>query len=362
MFWREVHLMLDYELLEKLCRADGIAGREDEVRELILCEIGGHADSITIDNLGNILVFKKGARPAPKKLLISAHMDEVGFIVTYINDDGTLQFAPVGGINSSAVYSRRVRIGEHKIRGVVNTKPVHLTKSEERKEYPDITDYRIDIGADSREEAEAYIQVGDMITFDSIYEDRHGRIISKALDDRVGCLVLIELIKSELPFDMYFSFVVQEEIGLRGAKAAAFTIAPDSAIVVEGTTASDLPGIEGADRVCLMGGGAVVSLIDGSTIYDRDYYRTAMDYAAANGIKAQTKSKVAGGNDAGAIHVSRGGVRTAAVSVPCRYIHSASSIASKEDIEAVYQVVRGLAEAILGKEQDTAVHVQGTQS
>ena len=339
--------MLDYELLKKLCTADGISGNEDEVRDIIISEINPFADSVTVDNSGNVIVFKKGKKIPKKKLLISAHMDEVGFIVTHINSDGTLKFESVGGINDSAVFARSLKIGKSKLRGVVSAKPVHLLKADEKKKCPSMDSLCVDIGAADREEAEKYVSLGDMMTFDSPYENKNGRVISKAIDDRFGCLVLIEMIKSELEYDMYFSFVVQEEIGLRGARTAAFSVAPDCAVVVEATTAADVPFAENEKRVCLVGGGAVISFMDRATIYDKEYYRLAMDCAEKLGVKAQTKTMIAGGNDAGAIHTSRGGVRTLAVSVPCRYIHSSDSLASTEDMEAVYAVVRAAANRML---------------
>ena len=188
-----------------------------------------------------------------------------------------------------------------------------------------------------------------MICFDSPYENKDGRIIGKALDDRFGCLVLIEMLKKELPYNMYFSFVVQEEIGLRGAKVAAYTVNPDSAIVVEATTAADVPFADGEKKVCCVGNGAVVSFMDRSTIYDKEYYKFAMKAADIVGVKAQTKTMIAGGNDSGAIHCSRGGVRTIAVSVPCRYLHSSSGIISTQDAEAVFAVVNKTAEMILSE-------------
>ncbi len=335
--------MLDYGLLERLCRADAPSGFEDEVREIILSEIKDYADKITVDNMGNVLVFKKGKATPKKKLLLSAHMDEVGFIVTDIKSDGTLKFAEVGGINDTAVFAKQVKVGKNKISGVINAKPTHLLSADERKKVPSKDTLCIDIGAKDKEDAEKYVSLGDMVVFDSPYENKNGRIISKAIDDRFGCLVLIEMIKSELPYDMYFSFVVQEEIGLRGAKAAAYTINPDCAIVIEATTAADVPFAEDEKRVCLVGGGAVVSFMDRSTMYDKEFYQIARSANA----KTQTKTMIAGGNDAGAIHCSRGGVRTIAVSVPCRYIHSSSSLASVDDMESVFEVVKYTAEKIL---------------
>lgn len=338
--------MIDTELLEKLCTAGGISGDEGEVRDIILKEITPYADEIKIDRLGNIIVFKKGRKQPKNKLMISAHMDEVGFIVTDISADGSLKFECVGGINDSAVFAKQVFVGENRLPGVVSCKPVHLLKADEKGKNPPVSSLSIDIGASSREEANKYVSPGDSVIFDSIYENKDGRIISKAIDDRFGCLVLIEMLRSELEYDMHFTFCVQEEVGLRGAAAAAYTVAPDSAIVIEATTAADLPGCDNERKVCEVGGGAVVSFMDRSTIYDKEYYKMAMDIAKENNIPAQTKTMIAGGNDSGAIHRSRGGVRTIAVSVPCRYLHANASLIKTEDAQAVYDLVSILSKRI----------------
>ncbi len=338
--------MADMLLLERLCRANGISGDEGAVRDIILDEIISYADEINIDPLGNLLLFKKGANTPANRLMISAHMDEVGFIVTHICDDGLLKIETVGGINNSAVFAKQVLVGKNAIPGSVCSAPIHLVSNEQRKKYPPCSELTVDIGAADKEEALKYVRPGDSVVFDSVYENKNGRIIGKALDDRFGCLVLIGMIKSDLPYDMHFAFCVQEEVGLRGSTAAAYTIAPDCAIVIEATTAADIPGSENEQKVCCVGGGAVVSFMDRSTIYDRKLYDLAFSLAKENDIPVQTKSVIAGGNDAGAIHKSRGGVRTAAVSVPCRYLHSSSGLISTDDANAVEALVRRLAEAV----------------
>lgn len=331
---------MDIQLLEGLCRACGTSGDEDEIREIILSEIKPHADEVTVDPLGNIIVFKKGRSRAKNKTLISAHMDEVGFIVTNINSDGSLKIASVGGIDKKAACGKAVFVGKNKMNGVIGALPVHVLKADERAKNPPIESLYIDIGADTRERAEKYVSLGDCVYFDSVFEADDERIIGKALDDRAGCMALIEMIKSELEYDTYFSFVVQEEIGLRGAKGAAFTVNPDVAIVVEATTASDIPEVSGAEKVCCVGLGAVVSFMDGATMYDRTFYKLITDNARNAGVSVQTKTKIAGGNDAGAIHQSRGGVRTAAISVPCRYLHSSASLISRDDLQAVCDTLK----------------------
>lgn len=340
---------MNTELLEKLCTACGVSGNEDDIRDIILSEIKAYADEIKIDALGNILAFKKGRQRAKSRLLLSAHMDEVGFIVTNINNDGSLKIASVGGIDKKAACGKAVLIGKNKLHGVIGATPIHVLKADERAKNPSIDSLYIDIGADSKEEAEKYVSLGDYVYFDSVFE-ADDRIIGKAIDDRAGCMALIELIKSDLEYDAYFSFVVQEEIGLRGAKGAAFTLNPDAAIVVEATTASDIPDVSGADKVCSVGSGAVVSFMDGATMYDRELYKMIMDNAKKAGIPVQTKTKIAGGNDAGAIHQSRGGVRTAAISVPCRYLHSSTSLINADDLKAVCDVLKLAAELAAGND------------
>ncbi len=338
--------MNDLSLLQKLCDAYGISGNEACVRDIILKEITPFVNSVNVDNLGNVIAFKKGAKQNKTKLMLSAHMDEVGFIITYINDDGMLKFEAVGGINSDVICGKRVVVGKSKIPGVIGLKPVHLLSPEERQKNVSIKDLYVDIGATSRDDALKYISQGDTVYFNANYRVENNMIKSKAIDDRVGCFVLINLIKQDLPFDMYFVFSVQEEIGLRGAKVATFRVNPDAAIVVEATTAADIKGTSNERQVCKVGEGAVISFMDKSTIYDRDYYNFALELAKKNNIKVQIKSAVTGGNDSGAIHLSRSGVKTIAVSLPCRYLHSACGMICVDDLCAVENLVQKLSSKI----------------
>lgn len=343
-----------YELLKKLCTCSGISGDEKNVRDIIISEIKDYADSIKTDNLGNLIVFKKGLKTPSKKLMISAHMDEVGFMVTYITENGFIKFDQVGGIDRRVVFGKRVTLGENHIDGVVGVKPIHLCSDEERETIPKYSDMYIDIGAESREEAEKYVNIGDSVCFYSPFEinenaENMGTTLkAKAIDDRAGCFIMIELIKSTLEYDCTFTFVVQEEVGLRGAKAAAYTVDPDFAIVLESTTASDIHGCEDSKAVCHVGKGVVVSFMDRSTIYDREMFKEAFYAARDIGVEAQVKSAVAGGNDSGAIHTSRGGVRTLALSLPCRYIHSGLSLVSLRDMEASLKLTKELISRFLG--------------
>lgn len=336
------------ELLKRLCTASGISGDEGSVREIILSEISGYCDEIKVDNLGNIIAFKKGEKTPSKKLMLSAHMDEVGFIVTSITSDGLLKFEPVGGIDRRVIQGKSVKIGKNLIDGVVGIKPVHLTEGEEAKGVPKTDNMYIDIGAVSKENAAEYVKQGDSVIFEPFYENDGCHIKSKAIDDRAGCFILIELIKGQLPYDMYFTFAVQEEVGLRGAKTAAFTVEPDFALVLEATTAADILDVPLSKQVCNVGQGTVVSFMDRSTIYDKEMYSLAFDCAKEIGSKIQTKRVVAGGNDSGVIHSTKGGVRTLALSLACRYLHSPVSMVAISDIDNTLRLVKAMAEKICG--------------
>lgn len=340
--------MADYNVLEQLCSLYGISGNEEAVRERILQEITPYATTVEVDALGNIIAFKKGEQPAKTKLMLSAHMDEVGLIITDITDEGLLKFATVGGIDKRILCGKQVWINGHY--GVIGGKPIHLMKGDEREKAVPVEELSIDIGAGSKEEAEQAVSLGDVAGFVSAFDQEGAMIRGRALDDRVGCAILIGLMKRNLPYDITFVFCVQEEIGLRGARTAAYAVKPQAAIVVESTTAADIAGVEKGNEVCCLGDGPVVPFMDRSTIYDREYYQLAFALAEKENIPCQTKRAIAGGNDAGAIHVSRGGVRTISVSLPCRYLHAPMGMIVKDDFHAAEKLVWSLALHIAGNQ------------
>lgn len=318
-------------MLKDLCLLNGTSGREEAVRNYIIEKIKDKCE-YSVDALGSVIAFKKGRKAPDKKVLVAAHTDEVGFIITDITDDGYLRFAPVGGIDAAVVLGRRVDING--IKGVVGAKAVHLLSDDEKKNEPAFDKLAIDIGAADKAEAEKAVLLGDCAYFASDYcEFGDGFIKSKALDDRIGCMLMIELINSDLEYDTYFCFNVQEEVGLRGSGCSAYAVKPDVAVILESTTAADIDGVTGGDKCCVLGKGPVVSFMDGRTIYDKQIFDLAFEIAKENNIKIQTKIKIAGGNDAGAIQKSGAGCRVAAVSLPCRYIHSGSSVVKIGDIE-----------------------------
>lgn len=318
-------------MLKDLCLLNGTSGMEEAVRNYIIEKIKDKCE-YSVDALGSVIAFKKGRKAPDKKVLVAAHTDEVGFIITDITDDGYLRFAPVGGIDAAVVLGRRVDING--IKGVVGAKAVHLLSDDEKKNEPAFDKLAIDIGAADKAEAEKAVSLGDCAYFASDYcEFGDGFIKSKALDDRIGCMLMIELINSDLEYDTYFCFNVQEEVGLRGSGCSAYAVKPDVAVILESTTAADIDGVTGGDKCCVLGKGPVVSFMDGRTIYDKQIFDLAFEVAKENNIKIQTKTKIAGGNDAGAIQKSGAGCRVAAVSLPCRYIHSGSSVVKIGDIE-----------------------------
>ncbi len=322
-------------MLKELCELNGTSGNEDAVREYIIKNIGNA--EYKVDNLGSVIV-RVGSND--RRISINAHTDEVGFIVTGITAEGYLRFSTVGGIDPRVCLDRTV-VTEKGIKGVIGDKAFHLLSPDERTKCPKFDELLIDIGAENEEQAKAAVSLGDFVYFDSDYiEFGDGFIKAKALDDRIGCMLMLELINEG--FEGTYCFNVQEEVGLRGSKCTAESVNADIAVVLESTTAADLDGVTGADRVCVLGEGPVISFMDNRTIYDRELYKLAMDTAKELGIKAQTKTAVAGGNDAGSIQTASGGTRVLAISLPTRYIHSGASVVKKSDIEATKILLKGL--------------------
>lgn len=338
---------MNKELLTELCALDGVSGHETSVRDYILNRLNetNTPMEIHVDNMGNLIVHLIGKSAANKVVQFDAHMDEVGFIITDISGDGFLRFDTIGGIDSRALYGHRVRIGTQK--GVIGGKAAHQCHGDEANKVPSVGSLTIDIGADSKEAAEKLVSIGDCGTFDNeliwIGEDR---FLGKAVDDRVGCLLLLELAKQQPERDIWLSFSVQEEIGLRGAGIATEAIHPDFAVAIDATTAADIAGNSPEQSVCFVGQGAVVSFADRATLYDADLYAKIRRMAEENGIPTQTKTTVAGGNNAGAMQGRHTGVRMTAVSLPCRYIHSSACFGKWQDVQAMYDLLQLLAEEL----------------
>lgn len=336
---------MNLKLLEELCRANGVSGDESRVRALIRQKIEGHYESCTEDALGNLLVFKKGRQTPPRKLLFSAHMDEVGLMVSHITDEGLLRFVKVGGIDDRVLPGRQVAVGYDAIPGVIGAKAIHQLDADERGKAISWEKLTIDLGCTTKEEAEALAQPGDPVYFVSDFEELgERRIKGKAIDDRFGCAVMIEMICSDLPWDCWFSFVVQEEVGLRGSTVAGHTLEPDLAVVLESTASGDLPGVSGPKTCCKVGAGVVVPFMDRGTIYNRDLYRYCRQLAADHDIPTQTKTYIAGGNDAAALQKAGSGALMLNLSVASRCLHTPCVIADKKDMEDTRKLAFLLAE------------------
>lgn len=329
------------DLLKQLCSLNGVSGDEGEVRDFIRAQAKPYADSIRTDALGNLIVFKKGRKSSGNHLLLAAHMDEVGIIVTHITEEGFLKFDFVGGVDQRIAIGKPVVLGKERVPGIISLKAIHLTRKEELKKVPRVQDLYVDIGADSREEAEKKVPLGTYGSFVSQAEEfGEGFFKARAIDDRIGCAIMLKLLKEELPLDVTFAFTAQEEVGTRGAFGAAFSVTPQVALVLETTTAADLPGVDGHRRVCAPGKGPVISYMDGGTIYDRGLFEDFRRLAQEHDIPWQTKEYIAGGNDARTIQRTKSGVRVAAMSAATRYLHAPSSVASVADFENMLKLTR----------------------
>lgn len=337
--------------LKTLCALPGPSGMEGPVRDYIVQQAQPYADTITVDVMGNLILFKKGAKSTKNKLMLCAHMDEVGLMVTSITDDGYLKFDFVGGVDRRVAIGKRVLVGEKAVPGIIGIKAYHLVSREEEKKVPKTDSLYIDIGAKDKESAEKLVKLGDCAVFDSDWvEFGAGLVKAKALDDRVGCAVMLALLKEDLPMDVTFAFTVQEEVGTRGAFGAAFRVTPQVALVLETTTAADIPSSAEHQQVCSPGKGPVVPFMDGGTIYDRNLFESLRQLAQENGIPWQTKHYVAGGTDARAVQRTKTGVRVAGMAAAVRYLHAPSSVGCINDFENMLRLTRLFVAQLAGEE------------
>ena len=332
--------------VKTLCALPGVSSWEDRVRSYLKEACAPYVQGCRVDPMGNLILFKKGKKSTGSTLLLTAHMDEVGIIIKSVTPEGYLKFAPIGGVDRRVLIGKRFRVGPKEVPGVVGLKAYHMVSAEEEKKTPKLEDLYLDIGASSRQEALKKVALGDVGVFESdCLEFGSGMLKAKALDDRVGCAVLLKLIREEeLPMDCTFAFTVQEEVGTRGAFGVGFSCAPQIALVVEGTCAADIPKVAPHRRVCALGKGPVIPMMDRGTLYDRELFELLRATAVENGIPWQCKEFVAGSNDASALQRSGAGVRVCALAAPVRYIHTPSSVACIRDLEDLYRLtVRFLA-------------------
>ncbi len=337
--------------LNLLCLLPGVASREEAVRDYIVSSAKGYADEVRVDRMGNVVACK-GGKSHKTPVMLTAHMDEVGVMVTDFTDSGYVKFDFVGEVDRRTVIGKRVFLGKAGVPGVFGMKPIHLTSREERQSYPKTGSLYIDIGAKDKAEAQSLVSRGDVGVFASEFLSfGEGRIKSRAISGRVGCAVLLELMKRPLPVDCTFVFTVQEEVGARGAFGAAFGVKPELALVLGSAAANDLPDIPPERRGCALGKGAVIPAMDGGTIYDRGLFALLRDTAEAAQIPWQMPEDAEGKNDAMAVQRSRSGVRVAAIAAPVRYVRTPSEVAAECDLEAVLHLAQAFLDAV-GKEQE----------
>jgi putative aminopeptidase FrvX len=333
-------------LLKELSEAIGVSGAEEDVRTVILHAIKDHVQDIRIDALGSVLAVKRGTAPRPEdpRIMIAAHMDEVGFMIMGVDGEGMARVAAIGGFDARILPGLRVVIGKKRVPAVFDWKPIHLGRDQKTVALDRL---RLDLGATSKEQANGTVSPGDRAAFATPYREQGRIAIGKAFDDRVGCAILIDLVQgAALPFDVHVAFTVQEEVGLRGAQVAAQAIKPDLAFVLEGTMANDLPPSEDdleaprVSPVTELGKGPALTLADRSIVVDRRLLDHLRATAAAEGIPYQYKQGMVGGTDAGSIHVANAGIPSAVISVPCRYIHGPAAMCNLDDVEHAARLLR----------------------
>lgn len=325
------------QLIKALCAERGISGDESRVRAVIEKQLSGKC-ALSVDPLGNLIAVKSGEKPQ-KKIVLFAHMDEVGMLITAITNEGLLKFSPIG-IDPRVLHGRRVRIGDAGILGVIGAKAWHHLDNDEREAELKSEGLYIDIGASSKEEASSVVSLGDAACFDAPFcEFGEGMLISRALDDRIGCALLIDLLCSDCPWELTGVFTCGEESSMFGATAAANATAPEIAIILEATTAGDIEGAPADKVVCSLKKGPVVSFADKGTLYNRELYALAFNVAQEHGVAIQTKKGIFGGNEARVVSRAGTGAKTMAISVPCRYLHSASSVAAMQDVMATQKLL-----------------------
>ncbi|ODA40810.1 M42 family metallopeptidase [Desulfosporosinus sp. BG] len=324
---------LNYAMLEYLTQISGPSGSEERVAEFIAGQLSSYCDEQTIDTLGNLIVRRHGTG---KKIMIAAHMDEISLMVTHIDKEGFLRFAPLGGVRIPNLIGQRVKFSKGRI-GTIGVE--RLDKPSDFK----LDKLYLDIGASTREEAEQFVRIGETGVFVGDFIESGSRIISKALDDRIGCFVAIEALKrTQSPHELAFVFTVQEEIGTRGARTAAYALEPDLAIAVDVTATGDTP--KAHPMSVELGSGVGIKVLDRSMITSPQIKRWMADMAAELNIPFQWEVLEYGGTDSGAIHLARGGVPSGVLSIPTRYVHSPAEMIDKHDVEAAVDLLVALLE------------------
>jgi tetrahedral aminopeptidase len=340
---------INTKLLAKICKTPGAPGFEKEVRNLVIEEVKNLVDDLQVDNLGNVYAIKKGK--GDKKIMIGAHMDEIGFMVTHIDDKGFIRFHTLGGFDPKTLTAQRVIIhGKKDIIGVMASKPIHVMTPDERNKVAKLSDYFIDTGL-SKEEIEKHIKIGDPITREREFIEMGDCVNSKSLDNRLAVFILIETLRKlkgkEVPYDIYGVFTVQEEVGIRGANVASMRINPDFGFGLDTTIAFDLPGAAAHEMITKLGEGTAIKIMDASTICDYRMVEFMKQTADKKKIKWQPEILTAGGTDtAGIQRMTEGGSIAGAVSIPTRHLHQVIEMAHKDDIQASIDLLTACCQGI----------------
>ncbi|MGC8721682.1 MAG: M42 family metallopeptidase [Caldisericaceae bacterium] len=331
--------MANIDLIQRLSNAVGVSGDEREVSNILREEIKGYVESLSVDSLGNLIALKGLDKPGPK-VLINAHMDEVGFVVVRIDEKGFLYFKAVGGVDARLFFGKRVIISENKVPGVIGAKAIHLQNKEEVKQSVPVDSLYIDIGAADQKEAEKLVPLGSLGTFDTQFEKiAEGKYTGKAFDDRLGCAIVAELLRENFKFPIIALFSSQEEIGLRGAGVGAYKYTPDISVTIEGTISADLPEVKEHLKCSKLGEGPVVTVKDKAVITDNELRTKLLAVAKQKNIAYQFKQVIAGGTDSARIQLTKGGVKVLVVAVPVRYIHSPVALFYESDYENTKKLV-----------------------
>lgn len=335
--------MIDVELLKKTCEVPGAPGFEQPVRSFIIDHLSKYYKDISTDSMGNVIVYKKGR--SDKKLMLAAHMDEISFIVTHIDDEGFIRFQPLGGFDPKTLTAQRVIIhSDPEIIGVMASKPIHIMSPEERRKAPELKDYFIDTGL-SGQKVKEIVEVGTPVTRERGLIEMGDCVNSKSIDNRVSVFILIETLKrlaeEEIPFDLYGVFTVQEEVGIRGATVAASGIQPDFGIAIDTTIAYDLPGAQAHETITKLGKGPAIKILDGMTIADYRMVNFMKKTAGEHQLEFQMEILPAGGTDTAAIQrAGNGGAVSGAISVPTRHLHQVIEMAHKKDIADAIELLK----------------------
>ncbi len=328
-------------LLRALSNAIGVSGDEGDVRAVVLDAIREHVDEIKIDSIGNILAFKKGTGRRRLRVMLDAHMDEIGLMVVGHTSEGFLRVRNVGGIDARLLPGALLKVGPDRMPGVIGVKPIHLTEEAERNKAPQVKQLTVDVGAGGKDEAKKLAPLGTYAAFDTTFQELGPTVSGKAFDDRAGCAALIALLRGErFPSDIHAAFTVQEEVGLRGAQVAAYALEPDCAFALEGTIADDIPKEKDVSPTTELGKGPALTVMDRSFIADRRLLKLLTDTAAELDIPYQFKQPGTGGTDAGAIHLAREGTPAVTIAVPCRYIHSPVGLLNPDDFQHTVELVK----------------------